>query len=127
MRPEVTATSTTHMNQLVYKIVDADLWESARKSGRFRGAGIDHEDGFIHLSSGEQVAETARLYFARQTNLVLIEFDAAQLGEPLRWEASRDGQLFPHFYGELPANWARRAWPLPLDEDGIPVVPDLED
>ncbi len=113
------------MSQLVYKIVDADLWESARQSGSFRGAGIDAEDGFIHLSAANQVQETARLHFAGQANLVLVEFDANQLGNDLRWEASRGGQLFPHFYGEIPVQMAGHIWPLPLNEDGIPVLPEL--
>ena len=76
--------------------------------------------------SADQVAETARLHFAGQENLVLVECDAEQLGEQLRWEASREGQLFPHFYGAIPVHLARRVLPLPLNEAGVPVVPDLK-
>ncbi|MGI9516937.1 MAG: DUF952 domain-containing protein [Pirellulaceae bacterium] len=113
------------MSQLVYKILDANLWESARQAGSFQGAGIDVQDGFIHLSAADQVQETARLYFAGQSNLVLVEFDADQLGDGLRWEASRDGQKFPHVYGEIPVQLASNVWPMPLNDDGIPVVPEL--
>ena len=65
-------------------------------------AGIDLEDGFIHLSSAEQVAETLEKYFANQTGLVRLGIDAEALGETLRWEESRGGALFPHVYGEIP-------------------------
>ena len=56
----------------VYKIVAADLWQAAEDSGVFAGAGIDLNDGFIHLSTGAQARRTAQLYFAGQDNLVLV-------------------------------------------------------
>ena len=49
----------------------------------------------------KQVAETARKHFAGQTGLFLIEVDADALGDALRWEPSRNDELFPHLYGEL--------------------------
>ena len=48
-----------------------------------------------------QVAETAKKHFFGQTGLLLIEVDVDALGEALRWERSRNGELFPHLYGEL--------------------------
>ena len=86
----------------VYKIVAADLWQAAEDSGVFTGAGIDLNDGFIHLSTGAQARRTAQLYFAGQDNLVLVAVDEASLGDALKYEPSRDGDLFPHLYGSLP-------------------------
>jgi uncharacterized protein (DUF952 family) len=98
---------------LVYKIVDEALWFQAVASSVFSGAEIDQKDGFIHLSGGSQVQETARLHFSGRQNLLLVAFDPALLGESLKWEASRGGQLFPHVYGALATALAVWAKPLP--------------
>jgi uncharacterized protein (DUF952 family) len=36
--------------------------------------------------------------------LVLAAVDLWRLGNAVRWEPSRGGQLFPHNYGELPTD-----------------------
>ena len=95
---------------LVYKIIDAEIWRGACAAGVFNGAAIDLSDGYIHLSDASQVETTARLYFASQHNLLLVAFDPAEFGESLKWEESRGGALFPHVYGTLDtasALWAR--------------------
>ena len=105
---------------LVYKLLARDLWTQACAQGRFEGAAIDRKDGFIHLSTGSQVQETARLHFQGHADLVVVAFEAERLGAALRWEPSRGGQLFPHFYGVIDpalALWVREA---PLDAAGIP-------
>lgn len=108
----------------VYKIVAADLWQAAEDSGVFTGAGIDLDDGFIHLSTGSQARRTAELYFKGQDNLALVAVDGARLGEVLKYEPSRDGDLFPHLYGPLPLTAVLSARPLPLGADGNHLFPD---
>ena len=108
----------------VYKIVGADLWRAAADNGVFTGAGIDLTDGFIHLSTSAQARRTAQLYFAGQDNLVLVAANAASLGDALKYEPSRDGDLFPHLYGSLPLTAVRWVRPLPLDAEGNHVFPD---
>jgi len=108
----------------VYKIVAADLWQAAQDSGVFTGAGIDLTDGFIHLSTAVQARRTAQLYFAGQDNLVLMAVDEASLGEALKYEPSRDGDLFPHLYASLPLTAVLSVRPLPLDADGNHLFPD---
>jgi uncharacterized protein (DUF952 family) len=108
----------------IYKICPAGLWREAERAGSFRGAAIDLRDGYIHFSSAEQVAETARLHFAGQDNLVLVSVDTDALGPALQWEASRGGALFPHLYGELPLTAVRRVDPLPLGSTGH-MLPEL--
>jgi uncharacterized protein (DUF952 family) len=92
----------TSLSEPIYKIVDADVWADAESKGEFSGVDIDLADGFIHLSSEEQVTETLHKYFAGRTNLVLVSVDANLLGDSLRWEPSRGGALFPHVYGSIP-------------------------
>ncbi|MGH7298001.1 MAG: DUF952 domain-containing protein [Polyangiaceae bacterium] len=97
---------------LVYKVCAAREWREAVAAGAYRGSAADVRDGFIHLSTGEQLAETLRRHFAGQRDLVLVELDAADLGDVLRWEPSRGGDLFPHLYGALAVSLARRVAPV---------------
>lgn len=85
----------------VYKITSRAEWEAAQQAGVYRGSKDDLRDGFIHLSTKSQVSTTLLRHFAGQHDLLLISFDAARLGEALRFEVSRDGQQFPHLYGPL--------------------------
>ena len=87
---------------MVYKLLPVAEWEAARAVGEFRGSAVDAADGYIHLSTGEQVVETAARHFAGARGLALLTVDADQLGAMLRWEPSRGGDLFPHLYGPLP-------------------------
>lgn len=117
---------TTPDDSLVYKIVPDDLWRKAVAAGRFDGAPVDFQDGFIHLSSAAQLRETARLHFAGENGLMLLAVRTAPLGEALRWEPSRGGALFPHLHAPLDPAAVAFAVPLPLGPDGAHRFPDLE-
>jgi uncharacterized protein (DUF952 family) len=88
---------------------------------------VDRRDGFIHFSTGAQVAETASKHFAGQSDLLLVSVNATQLGDRLKWEPSRGGKLFPHLYGELEVAAVARVEPLLLGADGRHVFPPLAD
>ncbi len=107
-----------------YKVLPQSDWIAACAEGRFVGSPADLLDGYIHLSTRETLPETLRKYFAGQTDLCLIEFDTAELGNSLRWEPARGGVLFPHVYGPLHTTLARREWPLPWSAAGF-VLPDV--
>ena len=114
------------MSQIIYKIAPEALWREAEKNGRFTGAPIDIADGFIHFSTATQARETAAKHFAGQTDLVLVAVDGAQLGDPLKYEVSRGGALFPHLYGVLDISAVLWVKPLPLGADGAHQFPALE-
>ncbi|MCC6305000.1 MAG: DUF952 domain-containing protein [Rhodobacteraceae bacterium] len=97
---------------LVYKILREGEWAAFRAAGESAGAAVDLADGFIHLSTATQVAETAARHFADAGDLVLVALAAERLGAALRWEPSRGGALFPHLYRPLSA--ADVAWSSPL-------------
>lgn len=99
--------------RLIYKIVPFSLWQPALESGSFAGAPVDFADGYIHFSDATQVEETARRYFAGQTDLLLVTVDTEALGEALKWEVSRGGALFPHLYAALSLSAVIRTEPLP--------------
>lgn len=104
----------------VYKILPRTAWDEATASGRFEGSPIDLKDGYIHFSTAEQARETAAKHFHGQPGLVLVVFDAADLGSELRWEPSRGGRLFPHLYGPLDPALALGVTDAPLGPDQIP-------
>ncbi|MEM1431281.1 MAG: DUF952 domain-containing protein [Pseudomonadota bacterium] len=86
---------------LVFKIFRRPEWDALTEAGRTAGAPIDVQDGYIHLSTTEQVTETAAKHFAGESDLVLVAVSADSLGPDLRWEPSRGGALFPHLYRDL--------------------------
>jgi uncharacterized protein (DUF952 family) len=108
----------------IYKILSRADWERALAAGTFEGSPVDLKDGYIHFSTAAQAPETARRHFAGQADLVVLEVEAGDLGEALRWEPSRGGDLFPHLYGVLPTEQVRAVHQAPL-EDGIPCLPEL--
>ena len=101
--------------QILYKIIDAGAWGEAVERGTFLGAAIDLRDGYIHLSTAAQAADTARLHFSGVANLLLVAIDEDVFAQNLKWEASRGGQLFPHVYGEIDPTHILWAKPLPWD------------
>ena len=84
---------------LIYKIATATSLAPARHAGQYAGMPIDAADGYMHFSTAAQLAETLRLHFKGQSDLVLLAVRADALGDDLVWEPSRGGQLFPHLYG----------------------------
>lgn len=112
--------------KLIYKICPEVLWKQAARLDRFDGAPVDLADGYIHFSTAAQVRETAEKHFKGQPDLVLVAVDSDALGDELRWEHSRGGELFPHLYGPLPLSAVRYILPLPLDTDGRHRFPDLQ-
>ncbi|MEM9061480.1 MAG: DUF952 domain-containing protein [Pseudomonadota bacterium] len=108
---------------LIYKILTAEQWSDLQAHDETPGAPIDISDGFVHFSTAEQAAETASRHFAGQDGLWLLALEADHLGDALKWEPSRGGDLFPHLYAPLrmaDVTWSK---PLPLGPDGH-VFPD---
>jgi uncharacterized protein (DUF952 family) len=110
--------------QLIYKIVGDDDWRLAQERGRYDGSRDDLRDGFIHFSSAEQVAGTAAKHFRARADLLLVAVRADAVNADLKWEPSRNGELFPHLYA--PLNLDAVAWttPLPVGRDGVHVLPE---
>ena len=57
--------------------------------------------------------------------LFLVAVDADALGEALRWEPSRNDELFPHLYGELDLGAVTAILDLPARSDGTHEIPEL--
>jgi uncharacterized protein (DUF952 family) len=108
---------------VIYKICPEPLWQKAEAEGALRGLPIDHADGYIHFSTATQLAETLRLHFHGVGGLVVAAVDADQLGERLRYEPSRGGDLFPHLFDVLPMSAVLWVEPLLLGKDGHHILP----
>jgi uncharacterized protein (DUF952 family) len=109
---------------LIYKILTGPQWAELERAGESAGAPVDLTDGFVHFSTSAQVAETAAKHFAGLHGLMLLALEAKALGDALKWEPSRGGDLFPHLYGPLrraDVAWARA---LPLGTDGAHRFPE---
>ncbi len=89
------------MTASAFKIFTADQWAAFETSGVFTGAPIDLADGYIHMSTADQLNETLTKHFAGQAGLVVAEIDLSGFGDALKWEVSRGGALFPHLYAVL--------------------------
>jgi len=85
-----------------FKILTAEQWASFQRNGLFHGAPVDIADGYIHMSTSDQLTETFAKHFAGQANLTIAEIDLSLFGDELKWEVSRGGALFPHLYAPLP-------------------------
>jgi len=84
----------------VFKLLRAAEWAAFEADGVFAGSPDDLRDGYIHMSTADQVAGTLARYFAGEA-VTEVTLNADALGEALRWEASRGGALFPHLYRAL--------------------------
>lgn len=110
---------------IIYRIIRETDWQAAQAAGAFTGTAHDIRDGFIHFSTAAQAAETAAKHYGNLPDLLLLYVDTARLSAPLKWEVSRNGELFPHLYGALPIHAVTQVVKLPLGQDGRHVFPDV--
>lgn len=115
-RPRLTQEKPTL--DCVFKIVEKSMWLRAISTGQFAGSADDVRDGFIHLSRASQIAGTLTKHFSNTPDLLLVAFNPESLGAKLRFETSRGGELFPHFYGPLPTDLALWSQPIATKPDG---------
>ena len=108
---------------MIYKICSAVEWAGALNSGRYEGSEDDLRDGFMHFSTADQLAGTAQKHFSGEDDLVLVSVLVSSLGEGLKWEKSRGGDLFPHYYGSLDIAKVYTVQPLVLGDDGVHIFP----
>lgn len=101
-----------------FKVLTGEQMTALEKDGSFAGAPVDLADGYVHLSTFDQLTETVDKHFAGQDDLHVAEVDLAALGDAVRWEPSRGGQLFPHLYAPLTLDVVVAYGPLHRDAAG---------
>ena len=111
------------MDRTIYKVCSEADWAAALRLGRYEGSADDRRDGYIHLSTGAQLAATLAKHFSGQPDLVLLAIAVADLGDRVKWEPARGGALFPHLYGPLEAGAAQTVTRLAIGPDGCHDLP----
>lgn len=106
-----------------YKVLLADEMTSLERDGRFAGSAVDLVDGYIHLSTAEQLTETVDKHYAGRDDLHVVAVDLDAHGDKVRWEQSRGGALFPHLYGPMLLEAVVAYGPLQRDADGRVRLP----
>jgi uncharacterized protein (DUF952 family) len=86
------------MKNKVYKVLTKNEWQAFQETGQFNGSADDLRDGFIHLSTKEQVAGVIERFFSGQRPLYIAEFSDPEFIQRLKWEASESNQIYPHLY-----------------------------
>ncbi|MEM7514576.1 MAG: DUF952 domain-containing protein [Bacteroidota bacterium] len=86
---------------MIYHLATHSQWLEALNKGVYTHASLKAE-GFIHCSTKEQLIPTATLHFQQDQELVILEIVEKRVKDMLKWEESREGDLFPHLYGKLP-------------------------
>ena len=105
-------------DRIAYKVLLPEQLDVLERDGVFAGAPVDLADGYIHMSTAAQLAETIARHFAGQSGLQILTVDLDALGDELKWEPSRGGDLFPHLYAALSLDAVIAYGPLEFDEDG---------
>lgn len=111
---------------MIYKLSPQPPWNTAVAKGVYEGAPVDHADGFIHFSTAQQAQFTAMKHFKGESDLVLVAVESDNLGDALKWEPSRGGDLFPHLYAPLRIDQVVWVKPLPLGADGHHQFPTMD-
>ena len=109
--------------QTAYKVLTAEEMAALERDGTFAGAPVDVADGYIHLSTADQLSATVDKHFAGRSGLHVAAVDLGSFGESLKWEESRGGELFPHLYGPLLLETVIAYGPLERDDDGAVKLP----
>ena len=110
--------------EFIFKVIDKEEWQKAKKSKTYGGSDKDKKDGYIHFSDEDQVPETLEKYYPNKENLVLLKVNAFKL-DHLLWEQASNGQMYPHLYSALDINTVVNEYELSLNEDGIHEIPEI--
>lgn len=107
--------------EVAYKVMPRADWTHARAEGRFEGSAVDLADGYIHMSTEAQLAETLAKHYRGQSDLVVLTVDLSAIADDLVWEPSRGGDLFPHLYAALPESAVTAQRSVAVTADGAVV------
>ena len=85
----------------LYKIFTEEENKSFLAKGFTKGSMVDDRDGFIHLSAKGQLFGTIDKHFHHLETIYIYSFFMESLDTNLKWEISRNGEYFPHYYSYL--------------------------
>lgn len=85
---------------LIYHIVPVADWNRQASNPAYVAESLPTE-GFIHLSTREQVAGVLERYYLNVPDLLLLHVDPERLTHELIYELATNNEYFPHLYGPL--------------------------
>ena len=86
------------MQHKVYKIFIESEWQLFKETGLFKGSADDLRDGFIHLSTKEQLDGVIERFFSDKKPLYVADFSTPEFLKRLTWERTSSGEVYPHLY-----------------------------
>jgi len=103
---------------IISHLVKKADWEATYATGQYRAASLDAE-GFIHCCGDEaQMLAVANARFTGEEAVLVLDVDTDRLLSPVKYEASRSGDIYPHIYGPLNLDAVRLVRRLLPDADG---------
>lgn len=112
-------------NKTIFKILTQDEWVDFQRKREFEGSELDQADGFIHMSAETELQGTLDKYYTPGEVIILLAMKSDKFDTRLKWEESRDGAMFPHFYGALNLSHIRWRRQLRADDEGRFDVSDF--
>jgi len=101
---------------VVYHIAEPTCWNA--QAAEYNPDSL-HREGFIHLSTAEQLFATASRYYVGRTDLLVLSVQVSLLDQDLVFENLLGGEeLFPHYYAALPVTAVIGVVPLQLHSNG---------
>lgn len=86
---------------VIYHVTTKQEWSKAMQDGFYEAPSLA-EEGFIHCSQENQVAEVLQRYFSGKKDLVKLVIDTDKLKSKYVFEWSSSIQdTFPHIYGSI--------------------------
>jgi uncharacterized protein (DUF952 family) len=108
---------------VLVRLCSEQEWSSARDQGWIHpDSDAAAVEGYVHLSTIEQVHLPANRLYRGRRDMVLLHIDASALDGPVRWEpgvpTDPQSMLFPHLYGPLRVRAVLKAVGYPPAPDG---------
>ena len=110
--------------KFVYKICTKSEWLVIKSKGKLTGSKKDLEDGYIHFSGDDQVADTLKKFYQNQKGLILLKVNTLKL-DHLVWEQASDGTMFPHLYSPLDISNVVNEFDITLNDEGTHILPSI--
>ena len=87
--------------EYLFRIFSIEEWEIVKQNKELRLKEIDTNSNFIHLCTEKQLLDTIRVHFNNIEEIVILRLSTRGLESNLKWEISRNNDLFPHYYGDI--------------------------
>ena len=103
----------------ICRIITAYIWNQVTEEREWVPLNeLDKKDGFVHLSTVDQVLETLNRYFVVEQNPLILILDRDRLEKKLRWEVvpHRDHKSFPHLYRQIHFDDITGIWKVDVQE-----------